>query len=235
VVDRPMTQEMRGWIDQCQGMVRSIATKIFSRLPATVNYDDLVAYGQLGLVQAAYSFDPGKDVAFQTFAYYRIRGAIYDGLGKMSWTSRAVRQRLRAEQMSAYMLEQQVQMGQLAAERQASVAADAEWIVKTTENLTVVQLLADSSGGSKEGVEQIPDPELPPDEAACQRELCSRLTALIDELPELERGLIRLTYFDGLTITEAAERLDRSKSWGSRTHARLLEQLGRALSINIVS
>ncbi len=233
--DRQMTPEMRGWIDQCQGMVRSIATKIFSRLPASVNYDDLVSYGQVGLVQAAYSFDPSKEVAFQTFAYYRIRGAIYDGLGKMSWTSRAVQQRIRAEQMSAYMLEQQVELNRVSAERQASLVADAEWIVKTTENLTVVQLLADGVGGGLDGTEQIVDPEMTPDEEVSQRELCELLTSLVNDLPEIERDLIQLTYFQGMTITEAAENLNRSKSWGSRTHARILERLGRSLSINVVS
>ena len=105
--NRAITPQMQSWIDQSQGMIRAIATKIYSRLPRHVNYDDLVSFGHLGLMQAAHSFQPDKDVSFQTFAYHRIRGCIYDGLGKMSWTSRTMSLRLRAERLSAELLEQQ--------------------------------------------------------------------------------------------------------------------------------
>ncbi len=225
-----ISDEQRAWISQCQGMVRSIAMRIISRLPKNVNFDDLVSYGQIGLMQAAHSFDPSQKVAFQTFAYYRIRGAIYDGLGKMSWTSRAIRQRIRAEQLSALMLEQQVQMDQNELERQASLAADAGWFVQSTEHLAMVHLLADGPDANVNMVEQFVDDETSPDERVSQNELCQMLMQLLSELPEAERQLIHLTYFDGMTITEASAQLGRSKSWGSRAHSRILERLGRALS-----
>lgn len=219
--------QMRSWVDQSQGMVRAIATKICSRLPSHVNYDDLVSYGQVGLMQAAHAFDPEKQVAFQTFAYYRIRGAIYDGLGKMSWTSRAMIQRLRAEKLSAELLDQQLARD---SETQDSLSSDADWLVRTTERIAIVHLLADDSDEGSGLEREFSDGALAPDEAVEHQELCEILRQLVDELPELECELIKRTYFQGQTLTEAAEAVGRSKSWASRVHARVLEKLARGLA-----
>lgn len=225
--NQPITPEMRVWIDQSQGLVRSIATKIFSQLPSHVNYDDLVSYGQLGLMQAAYAFQPEKDVAFQTFAYHRIRGAIYDGLGKMSWTSRAVRQRIRAERLSAELLEQQVRATQDSGVQ--SMIADADSLVRTTERIAVVHLLTDSASDGQ-GIEQtVEDGRIKPDEAVAHQEMCSLLRRAVRELPEPEKTLIQLNYFEGKTLTESATSLGKSKSWASRVHARVLEKLAHRL------
>ncbi len=227
--NRSLTPEMQTWIDQSQGMIRAIATKIYSRLPRQVNYDDLVAFGQLGLMQAAHSFQPDKEVTFQTFAYHRIRGAIYDGLGKMSWTSRSLSQRLRAERLSAEMLEQQVVQSNFQGSTE-SLNADAEWLVRTTERITVIHLLTDSSQDGRDLAGTIADREAAPDEAVAHNELCVLLRGLVDELPENEKSVILLTYFEGKSLTEAAEVLGKSKSWASRVHARVLEKLSHSLT-----
>jgi RNA polymerase sigma factor FliA len=226
---RDVTPQMQAWIDQSQGMVRAIATKISSRLPAHVMYDDLVSYGQLGLMQAVYSFEPNRDVTFQTFAYHRIRGAIYDGLGKMSWTSRAISQRIRAERLSAELLEQQIHASR-AQEAANSLSADADWLVRTTERIAVVHLLTDSADCNQGLADTVADEHLAPDEAVAHQELCELLRATVSELPETERTLIQLTYFEGKSLTEAAEKLCKSKSWASRVHARILEKLTRSLA-----
>lgn len=227
---RELSDEQVARVDQCQGMVRSIARRIQSRLPDNVSFDDLVAYGQLGLVQAAHSYDPGHAVAFQTFAWYRIRGSIYDGLSKMTWTSRAVRQRLKAERIAAEMQEQRVIALHQDMQREASLAADAAWIVRSTEEITIVHLLADNGTGSQ--ADQIADRQASPDEEVSQAELCGRLRELLERLPDSDRELLRLTYFEGLSITEASEKMGRSKSWGSRTHARILERLARDMCVH---
>lgn len=226
---RNITPQMQAWIDQSQGMVRAIATKIFSRLPSNVIYDDLVSYGQLGLMQAVFSFQPDRDVTFQTFAYHRIRGAIYDGLGKMSWTSRAISQRIRAERLSAELLEQQVHASR-ALETAASLSADADWLVRTTERIAVVHLLSENSENSQGLAETVPDEAITADEAVAHHELCDLLRSTVAQLPETERLLIQMTYFEGKSLTDAAEKLSKSKSWASRVHARILEKLARSLA-----
>src|SRR5262245_40190322 len=72
-------------ISSCQGLVRNIAWRIQRKLPRHIEFDDLLGYAQLGLAQAACEFEPSRGVAFTTYAYYRIRGAIFDGLSEMAW------------------------------------------------------------------------------------------------------------------------------------------------------
>ena len=92
-------------IEENQGLVRSLALKIHRKLPPHVELDDLVAYGQIGLAEAARDFDPARGGRFSTYAYYRIRGAIYDGLSKMNWFSRSEYRRIRYNQMANDTLE----------------------------------------------------------------------------------------------------------------------------------
>src|SRR4051812_26640647 len=75
-------------IDACQGIVRLLAWKIFQKLPRWVELEDLIGYGQVGLALAARDFDKSRGNQFSTYAYYRVRGAILDGLKQMSWFSR---------------------------------------------------------------------------------------------------------------------------------------------------
>lgn len=225
--ERALTPEMRIWIDQSQGLVRAIATKISTQLPAHVNYEDLVSYGQLGLMQAAHAFQPDRDVAFQTFAYHRIRGAIYDGLGKMSWTNRAIRQQIRAERLSAELLEQQVRATQEI--ELASMASDAEQLVRTTERIALVHLLSES-GSEGQGLEKsVAAPESTPDETVAHEEICELLRNAVAGLGEPQKSVISMAYFEGKTLTEVATCLGKSKSWASRVHARALEFLARCL------
>ena len=76
----------------------------------------------------------------------------------------------------------------------------------------------------------VADENLAPDEAVAHQELCELIRATVAELPETEKTLIQLTYFEGKSLTEAAEKLGKSKSWASRVHARILEKMARSLA-----
>jgi RNA polymerase sigma factor FliA len=76
-------------VEQHLQLVQAIARKVKKTLGTSIEYDDLVAYGSKGLVEAADRYDARPGVAFTTFAYYRIRGAMFDGLRTMGWYSRA--------------------------------------------------------------------------------------------------------------------------------------------------
>ena len=88
-------------IAENQALVRSIASTIARRLPPNVDTEDLIAYGQVGLAGAARDFDPGRGTSFATFAYYRIRGAIYDGISRLSWTSTERDDRIHGGQLAS--------------------------------------------------------------------------------------------------------------------------------------
>lgn len=214
-------------IAEGQAMVKSLANRIHRNIPVPVDLDDLIAYGQVGLAEAAQDFDPEKGARFTTFAYYRIQGAIYDGVSKMCWTTRGQYHRLRYEQMSAEVLRHE---NESAGEPEAnSPQAEASWLGRISAKLAVVFLGCESSEDDVPRHDVAEDPAPSPSTSAAIREISTKLHELIDTLPPDARQLIRTTYFEGFTLQEAAQRLGISKSWASRLHARTLEQLSKTL------
>jgi RNA polymerase sigma factor for flagellar operon FliA len=217
-------------IEECQGLVRSLAVAIRRKLPPQVDLEDLVAYGQIGLVEAARDFDPSRGGRFSTYAYYRIRGAIYDGLSKMSWFGRQDQRRLRCDRMSNDVLRLEGEQAEAAAE--GDLTADVRWFRNVTRALAIVYLATQMDSERGNGLESVVDrsePEAPA--IAVGREISQRLHELVAALPPEAATLIRATYFEGLTLQEAGTRLGVSKSWASRLHARALQRLARSLRL----
>jgi RNA polymerase sigma factor for flagellar operon FliA len=206
-------------IGQCQGLVRSLARQIHATLPRNIDLDDLIGYGQVGLAEAARAFNPAVNVKFSTFAYYRIRGAIYDGLSKMAWFRQPSGSAARYERGSNAVLEDTASSA-----GEGSAAADAQWLAEVSRTLAVVYLT------SHAGADALADDEEDdPSASTVDHDLFDQLHMLIDKLPDEAASLVRGVYFEGLTLQEAGERLGISKSWASRLHSRVLERLGREL------
>src|SRR4051812_21483119 len=102
-----MAAERNRLVEQHLSLVQAIAAKLKRTLGRSIEFEDLVAYGAKGLIEAAERFDPQQKVAFTTFAYYRIRGAMLDGLRTMGWYSRADYARYRAEERANEYLQNQ--------------------------------------------------------------------------------------------------------------------------------
>jgi RNA polymerase sigma factor for flagellar operon FliA len=220
-------------IGQCQGLVRSLAVKIHTGLPRHLELDDLISYGQIGLAEAARDFDETRGGQFTTFAYYRIRGAIYDGVSKMSWVNRSHYNRVKFERMANDVL-------RLESEGESSASQTPEqslgWLKSMTSALAVVYL--SSHAGRDESSEPLDVEDLrspSPQAAAIDGETYRKMHQLIDELPDECRTLIRAAYFEGLTLTEAGQRLGIGKAWASRLHAKALGRLARSLRMAGVS
>lgn len=210
-------------IESCQGLVRNLAWQIHAKLARHIDVDDLVAYGQVGLAEAARDFDPERGGKFTTFAYYRIRGAIYDGISKMSWFGRARFRRLRFEQRANEVLQAEADA------TTGDLAEEARWFERVSHQLAVAYL---TSNSQEEGLDQsqLVDPQAEqPSDVVMGEEIRLVLRQLVDQLPPEAANLIRGAYFEGLTLQEAGERIGVSKAWASRLHARTLESLGRAL------
>jgi len=214
-------------INECQGMVRSLAASIRRKLPPRVDLDDLIAYGQVGLAEAARDFDPSRGSRFSTYAYYRIRGAIYDGLSKMSWFSRTQYKQVRYQQMANEVMRND---GETAKDESASQQSNAQWFGDLSRALVVVHLATRAGDADDVGAATPADTSMPePDNIAIGREIGQKLHELVDALPDEAGQLIRATYFEGHTLQEAAKRLGISKSWASRLHAKTLQRLARSL------
>ncbi|HEY5312014.1 MAG TPA: sigma-70 family RNA polymerase sigma factor [Pirellulales bacterium] len=214
------------WIESCQGLVKSLALKIHRNLPRQLELDDLISYGQVGLAEAARDFDPTRGGQFSTFAYYRIRGAIYDGLSKMSWTKRSHYQKLKYEQMSNEVLRLQNESDPLAP--QATAEDDVRWLAGVSRALAVVYL-SSQLASEQEPFDCEDDSQRSPPQEAMDREMREKLRSLVEQLPEEARTIIQATYFEGLTLTEAGQRLGIGKAWASRLHSKTLERLARTL------
>jgi RNA polymerase sigma factor for flagellar operon FliA len=215
-------------VEQCQGLVRSLALGVHRKLPPGIELDDLIAYGQVGLVEAAREFDPTRGGRFSTYAYYRVRGAIYDGLAKMSWFGRADQDRVRRQRMSNELLREN---GETAGSgEQLDPSAEMRWFRDVTRALAVVYLATQTDEEASAVSASLEDRSAPAaPTVAMTREIVRKLHALIEALPAEASALIRATYFEGLTLQEAGARLGISKSWASRLHAKTLERLARGL------
>lgn len=209
-------------IEEHQPLVISIASRIYKRLPRFISYEDVLSYGQLGLAQAARTYQPSPEAKFATFAYYRISGAIYDGITKMNWSSRSGYRNARAQQSANDLLEEE------GATKLEDEESSARWFVDSVESLSTVFLY--SSANSDSTLEnQIEGTGVAPDEATETRELVSLLQDALYTLDDECRRLIELSYFEGHSLAEASRQLGKSRSWGSRTHAEVLKVLSRQL------
>jgi RNA polymerase sigma factor for flagellar operon FliA len=220
-------ETVQALMSEGQSLVYSLAARIYRSVPVRVDLDDLISYGEVGLAEAAREFDPEQGVRFTTFAYYRVRGAIYDGLAKMTWTSRARFRRLRYQRMANEVLAANAEQ---ASGSDSSVEDEATWFRNVTEELSVVYLT--SQMGPETGISDSAIEDSSASTAStivAQREISQKLVELVDALPRIEQRLIRTIYFDGATLQEAANLLGISKSWASRLHAKVLEQLARSL------
>ena len=225
MVDSPTAAQQL--IEGCQGLVRSLAIQVQKKLPSCVELDDLIADGQIGLAEAARDFDPTRGAKFSTYAYYRIRGAIYDGLNRMSWTGRARHREIHYEQLANDVL--RLENEYEGEGDNSSVEADWTWLQNVSGALAVIYLSTradDEEGQPFEPSDELdPGPEL----TAMTREIREKLRQLVDSLPAEAAALIRAVYYEDHTLEESGRKIGVSKSWASRLHARTLSQLARSL------
>lgn len=210
-----------------QGLVRAIARGIHRSLPPFMELDDLISYGQLGLMQAAQDFDAARGVQFSTFAYHRIRGAILDGTQQMAFFRRFTPSRQQYDRMANDTLA--TDAADSAGESTAATTDHASWLQDSSAQLAVVFLLSHSAEDGRESPHLEDTAARAPIQNLLDDELKSKLHAALAELPEEARSLMQGAYFEGLTLKEAGERLGISKAWASRLHARALGQLARSL------
>jgi RNA polymerase sigma factor for flagellar operon FliA len=206
-------------ITSCQGLVRSIAWKIHQRLPRSVELDDLISFGQVGLAEAARDFDRSRKVQFTTYAYYRVRGAIQDGLSTMSWFTKADYARGRYERATNELLTET---------NEVNLGDDVSWFERTAASLSMSYLMTHYCDESYEFEILDPRAALPSDVAETV-DLQEIVGQRVCELPEREQALIRGVYFEGLSIKDAGERIGISKAWASRLHARVLNSLALSM------
>ena len=225
--------DVKQLVEKHLSLVQAIARKVKKSLGATMDIDDLVGYGSKGLVEAAERFDGRQGVAFSTFAYYRIRGAMYDGIRTMGWYSRADYARYRAEERSNEYLQNQAERDG-AARAQAPDAASgakpdpAATLAAVGEMLSGVATIHITS---LEAAATVADQTFAaPDAALDTGRLSKRVREAMKTLPDKERQLMEMYYFGDKNLEQAGAEMGLSKSWACRLHARAVDLLRQAMS-----
>jgi RNA polymerase sigma factor for flagellar operon FliA len=206
--------------------VRSLAATVRKQFNAQLELDELVAYGQIGLLEAAERFDSKVGANFLTFAHYRIKGAIFDGLRKMGVLRGSdARNAFTGERAAAYL-------GNLSDREAGAGNRGSSFDDDVSDISDAVQGLAMVFATSLEGADTAgyTDESLPVDVRLELEQLKTRVRAAIEKLPEKERKLLQGYYFQGRTLEEAGAEIGQSKSWASRLHARAIDRLKELLN-----
>ncbi|HEV2763888.1 MAG TPA: sigma-70 family RNA polymerase sigma factor [Pyrinomonadaceae bacterium] len=213
-------------IEQHRSYVRALAVKVMQSLPVNVDLGDLIAYGEIGLVEAAERYDPRRGVGFPTFAHYRIKGAIHDGLREMGYYSRSSTVRVRWV-ANANDIVQAANDDEQPTPQTASATVDDE--IAATQSLIDALIPVYLLSLGSDSVPEVADQTAFSVEKVEQHELIRLALEAVRELSEDEQHLIQQLYFKHVSMTELAAQMGITKSWISRLHARAIKHLRERL------
>jgi len=219
-------------------LVKYVAGRLGSGLPSHVDDDDLVSYGLLGLIGAIERYEPERDVKFETYAIARIKGSIIDELRSLDWVPRSVRSRARDIERAIADLESRLgraptddeiagRLGVSQDELDASLSEISRTSIAALDELWTV-----SSGGDQIAlIDTIEDTQGPdPLFALGQTEMREAIGEAISRLPEREKLVITLYYYEELTLREIGEVLGVTESRVSQLHTKAILRLKARLA-----
>lgn len=215
--------------------VRYIARRIHERLPQHVDLDDLVSAGVVGLIDAFSKFDHTKKVQFKSYAQFRIRGAILDSLRTLDWSPRELRRKGRAVEEAIRTLMQRIGHApseqEIAAEMGLSLG-EYQQLLGDLKGLEIGSLHMERSEDSgDEELAYIPgSPEEDPLFRCLKGEMKQRLADAIDDLPEKERMVLTLYYYEELTMKEIGLTLGVVESRVSQIHSSAVLRMRSSLA-----
>ncbi|MHB1699673.1 MAG: FliA/WhiG family RNA polymerase sigma factor [Acidobacteriaceae bacterium] len=215
--------------------VRFIARRIHERLPAHVEMDDLISAGVLGLMDACAKFDNKKNVQFKSYAQFRIRGAILDSLRTLDWSPRELRRKGRAVEEAIRSLSGRLGRAPLEPEIAQEMGlnlGEYQQLLGELKGLEIGSLHIERSEDSGEDeLAYLPNnPEEDPLFQCMQGELKQHLIDAIDDLPEKERLVLTLYYYEELTMKEIGLTLGVVESRVSQIHSSAVLRLRVALA-----
>lgn len=210
-------------IEKFRYKVRIIALRMARDLPASVDVDDLFSMGYIGLMDAAEKFDPSRNVQFDTYAEFRIRGAIIDELRKLDWVPRSARDRMDA--LHKATAEVEAKTGQKPSDREISKQMKMPLnkfheMLRDLGSQTLV-CIEDMPEAVEHNESQGPDPF----RRVIQNEAKVVVNKMLQQLAEQERMVLVFYYYRGLNLKEIATILDVTESRVSQIHSRAVLKL----------
>src|SRR5947208_5547684 len=215
-------------------LVKFVAGRMSSGLPAHIEESDLISYGLLGLIGAIERFDPDREIKFETFAVARIKGSIIDELRSLDWVPRSVRAKAREIENAHSKLERELgrtptddevanELGMSNDDFQESLLQISNSSVVALDELWAV---SDASGDQVSLLDTMKDPSaVDPARELGVSELKDRLAHAISRLPEREKLVVALYYYENLTLREIGEVLGVTESRVSQLHTKAVLRL----------
>ncbi|RZA03442.1 MAG: FliA/WhiG family RNA polymerase sigma factor [Proteobacteria bacterium] len=216
-------------------LVKIVAKKMAARLPASVEFDDLVSAGLIGLMQATERFKPEKGYKFKTYAEFRIRGAMIDELRSQDWCPKGMRQ--KAKQFERVCEKLHDKKGRRASDKEIAQALHLskpkyEQLVRDVNTLEQMNLAGYIRVGGDEDrtqttIELVPDNHagINPFDEANKHDVRDHIEKALRTLPDTERQVLSLYYFEELNLKEIGKRLSLSESRVCQLHAKAISQL----------
>jgi RNA polymerase sigma factor FliA len=220
-------------------LVKYVAGRVGVGMPSNLDPADFVSYGIFGLIDAIERYEPERSIKFETYAINRIRGAIIDELRALDWIPRSVRQKARAIEQASADLEHRLGRSPNEAEIADEIGMSLAELRQTFSRLSLANVLALDellSAGAEDGerislVETLEDDAAQdPVEAYETRETRSLLARAINTLPEREKTVVTLYYFEGMTLGEIGGVLGVTESRVCQIHAKAVLTLRTRLA-----
>lgn len=232
----PKEEERERLLVEQLPQVRYIARRIHERLPRHVPLEDLVHAGVVGLIDALNKYDRGKHVQFGSYAKFRIRGAILDSLREMDWSPRDLRRKARRLEEAHHKLRSSLGRNPSEPELAAEVGMDLrglQLLLGEISGLEIGSLRVESSrdGRDEDLCEYLPDDSEETPLFLCLRsEMKQQLASAIAEMPEKERQVLALYYYEELTMKEVGTILGIGESRVSQIHSMAVIRMRARLS-----
>jgi RNA polymerase sigma factor for flagellar operon FliA len=232
-VDRRTKEKL---IIEYSPLIKFIAQKIAVRLPSNIEFDDLVSSGVIGLMDAIDKYDPTRDNKFKTYAEFRIRGAILDELRAQDWVPRSVREKAKKLDRAHTKLEQGLGRVPTEEELMAELQISKEEYFELLNEVKSVSILSLDEAGSfnssdrRSIVNLLDSCKIPnPISQLNLKGVKETVTKAIENLPEKQRLVLSLYYYEDLNLKEIGEVLDVTESRVSQLHTQAIMWLRRKL------
>ena len=214
--------------------VESLARRMASTMPHSIDLGDLVQDGVLGLIDAAFRFDEGRGIKFETFAERRVRGSMIDALRRDAWP-RGVRRVRRELEAAREQLRRELGAEPTLSDLARRVGADESRLERTILRISTIESTSplanlEALDGMTLPAVLVPSEPPAPDRLFEQSETRDRVRAALAQLPARERRIVGLYYFGDVTMKQIGEQIGVNESRVSQLHARAIQRLRRLLA-----
>ncbi|MTI48017.1 MAG: FliA/WhiG family RNA polymerase sigma factor [Firmicutes bacterium] len=218
-------------IEKYVPLVRIVAGRMYNFYGGNVEFDELLGFGIFGLIDAIEKFEIKRDIKFETYAQIRIRGSIIDSLRKLDWVPRSLRKKSKEYEAVISKLENKLFKNVTVDDIANELNVSKEEVQSTLAEISTFNIVSFEELISLKGdYYSANQSQLTPEEKISKEEIKKILKETIDSLPEKEKIIISMYYFDELTYKEIGEVLDLSESRISQIHSKAILKMKGSLN-----